>query len=100
MEITKKGITEKVDFLLTIAKKGQCSNEEFADILKLLVEHSDKERLGKVFGYSVSDYAIATLAWIGDDKSYAEYNKIYTTLDEKRKLDITQLVKEKRYLQY
>lgn len=65
-------LLDKVDFLLTIAKKGSASDEELEEILKLTVEQSKHGRLGRVMGYSVSEYAIATLSWLGETKLFDE----------------------------
>ena len=63
------GISEKVLFLLELAKKGTASESELSKIIEMISAHSDNVTLGRVFGYSVSDYAIATLKWLDSENA-------------------------------
>ena len=55
--------------------------------------------IGKVFGYSVSDYAIASLKWINSAKSITLFNEIFYSLSEQRQKNIKILIDKKTYLQ-
>lgn len=93
----KKSILDKVDFLLLISKKGNCTDKELEEIKSMISEHSNDIILGKVFGYSVSDYAIATLNWL---KMYSEYEKVFQTLPLERRGEIQNLISSKLYNEY
>ena len=55
--------------------------------------------VGKVFGYSVSDYALATLKWLGDEKSTKLFNDFSKDLSDHRKTGLNDLINSKAYLQ-
>ena len=92
------GISEKVLFLLELAKKGTASESELSKIIEMISAHSDNVTLGRVFGYSVSDYAIATLKWLDSENALLEYEAI-RGLSDNRMSAITELITNKPYLQ-
>ena len=92
-------ILEKVSFLLQISKSQKCSPNDLQKILLYTKEHSDNAIIGKIFGYSVSDYAIATLKWINSSETEKEFNQIFKTLPKSRKAEITELIARKLYNQ-
>lgn len=93
------GISEKVLFLLELAKKGAASESELSKIIEMISAHSDNVTLGRVFGYSVSDYAIATLKWLDSENALLEYEKAIRGLSDNRMSAITELITNKPYLQ-
>ena len=95
--VNKNSILDKVNFLLAIAKKGNCTGEELNEIVSMVPEHTDGMVLGRVFGYSVSDYAIATLKWLDKDK---EFESAMADLQDGRENDIQTLITSKIYLEY
>lgn len=95
-----KGLLQKIDFLLSVAQKQEYSDKELSQIVELSKEHSDHMILGRFMGYSVSDYAIATLKWLGYGEAIDKFNTLYNTLSQTRKQDITRLIDKKVYLQY
>ena len=93
------GISEKVLFLLELAKKGTASESELSKIIEMMSAQSDNVTLGRVFGYSVSDYAIATLKWLDSENALLEYEKAIRGLSDNRMSAITELITNKPYLQ-
>lgn len=100
MELNNAGILDKVRFLMSIAQKKQYTKNELDSLKALLTEHSDSMRLGKVFGYSVSDYALATLSWLSTDETKRLFDHNFSQLSEERKQHISQLIDKKLYLQF
>ena len=100
MELNNSGILDKVNFLMLLAKRGQYSQEELDLVKDLMSEHSDHIRLGKVFGYSVSDYAFATLNWLSTDETKTIFNQQYNQLSPKRKQIVSELIDKNLYMQY
>ena len=98
--VNKNSILDKVNFLLSIAKKGNCTVKELNEIVDLIPEHTDDMVLGRVFGYSVSDYALATLKWIGADKTVVEFETTLAEMSEARHEDVQKLIESKIYLEY
>ena len=49
-------------------------------------------------GYSVSDYALATLRWLNTEKTMNIYNRLFDSLDTQRKNEIIELVSSEAYL--
>ena len=93
-------IVDKVNFLLALAKKGEYGEDELKTVLSMTGEHTDNKILGRVFGYSVSDYALAALKWLGTDETAKAFQSIYDKLDVVRREEINQLISEKPYLEY
>lgn len=93
-------LPKKVDFILTLAAKGEMSEGELKMVESFLPEHSDHPRLGRVFGYTVSDYAFASLKWIGTEEMLRIFNKHFVTLSPERKNEINELIKENRHINY
>ena len=90
MELTS--LTEKVKFLL-ISAKNKADDEQTLSVIKSLTgEHSNERVLGKIFGYSVSDYAIASLKWMDTEKSIELFNEEYGKLSDERKEVINWLI--------
>lgn len=97
--MSKSGILDNVRFLFSIAQKGVCGEDELRIILNMTEEHTDNLILGRVFGYSVSDYAIATLKWIGSDSTLKEFKNIFDKLSKNRQTEIETLISRKLYLE-
>lgn len=95
-----KGIVEKVNYLMQKAISKDCNEVDLKRITSYLEEHSDRPILGKVFGYSVSDYAFAALKWIGSEQTNAIFDEHFATLTQRRKQTIRQLIDSNYYLQY
>ena len=91
------GMLQKVLFLLYSAKNKTISEEDYQLILSYTSQHSDYLSLGKVFGYSISDYAIATLYWLQTSKSLEDFNSIFSQLDKERQSIIKELIESERY---
>ena len=103
--MNKKSIVSKVDFLLSIAKSGICKTNDLYEISSMINEHSEHAVLGRVFGYSVSDYAFATLKWLNTKDSLELFNSFYEKLKnspsgESRQKEINELIESKMYLDY
>lgn len=94
-----EGITDKVFFILEKSRFGQCSDKDLQRILQYTEEHSDDMVIGRFFGYSVSDYAIASLKWIGSQDSLKSFNDVFSALPDSRKKEINDLIAKKLYLQ-
>ena len=92
-------ITDKVLFLLQIAKNNNASSDEIKEIVQYTKEHTDNLVLGRVFGYSVSDYAIATLKWLNTDETNGIYERLFKELPERRKNNVVELIEKELYKQ-
>lgn len=93
------GITDKISFLFEKSKSGQCSYDELQRIMEYTSQHSNDMVLGRFFGYSVSDYAIASLKWINTPDSIKNFNDVFESLPKERKQEISILISKKLYLQ-
>lgn len=93
-------IVDKVDFLLTLAKKNKYDADELNTVISMTGEHTDNKILGRVFGYSVSDYAIAVLNWLGTEDSIKAFNSAFNKLNKIRQAEINKLIKAKPYIEY
>ncbi|MCR4711485.1 MAG: hypothetical protein K5707_04225 [Clostridia bacterium] len=97
--LNRKGILEKVRFLLSAAKSGECGIDEFKDIVAMTREHTDNQIIGRVFGYSISDYALATLSWLGTEESIKAFRRGFNELSNIRKEEVRRLIDSKMYLE-
>lgn len=88
-----ESIQDKVCFILMAAKNRISDDQTLALIDEFAKEHSHHPTLGRVFGYSVSDYAIAALRWIETKESMEIFNKQYEALPRERKMEVDQLIK-------
>ena len=95
----KIGITDKVKFLLQLSKSKQYSSDELKDVVSFTSLHSNNVILGRVFGFSVSDYAFATLFWLGTPETIEIYNNLSKGLSTERKAEINDLLAKKLYEQ-
>ena len=95
----KIGITDKISFLFDKAKSGHCSSSELQTIKDYTAQHSNDMVIGRFFGYSVSDYAIASLRWINTSDSLKLFYEVFNMLPEERKYEIKTLIDMKPYLQ-
>lgn len=93
-------ILYKVNFLFRKALSKEYSEDDLSYIITLCDEHSENMVLGKVFGYSVSDYAFATLKWIGSDECISIFKKHFYKLPKDRQTNINNLIESKLYNQY
>ena len=88
----KNGIGDKVEFLLKLSKIGRYEKEELDEVVSYTSLYSENLILGKVFGYSVSDYAFATLFWLNTPETIKLYNDLSRDIDVKRKKEIESLI--------
>jgi len=88
----KKGIGQKVYELLKISTERIVSNDVIDEIAAMTTQHSNDLRLGKVFGYSVSEYAFAALKWINNTYSNGLYDKLIEPISDERKWRVSELV--------
>lgn len=93
-------ILDKVNFLLSVAKKGECTDKDLMTISSLSKEHTDNLIIGRVFGYSVSDYALATLKWLNTKESNEAYDGLAMGIPKDRRSEVDELVSKKLYLEY
>lgn len=93
-------LLNKIDFLLSLSQKGECSAEELNRIVLLTRQHSEHMILGRFMGYSVSDYAFASLKWINSKDSIKIFETLFNNLSEKRKQEINILIEQKIYKDY
>ena len=94
-DVGNSSLLAKIHFLLSKAATKTYSPTEFTQIIRLAQHHSDHMILGKFMGYSASDYAIATLKWIGSTETQEAYNSIMETLPQYRKDTIIALIDNK-----
>ncbi len=94
------GITEKVSFMLDRAKQGNCSEKDLQTIISFANLFSDDMILGRVFGYSIGAYAIATLKWINRANTLKAFKELYNNLTKQQKLEVDELIQRELYLQY
>ena len=96
----KKTILEKVDFILRTVIDHSINPEKISVILDYTKEHSDNLVLGRVFGWSVSDYAIAALKWLNTEETNVAFDRIFSELSDQRKNEVNELIERKIYTQY
>ena len=96
----KTTILEKVNFILGTVKTHNITPDNLQRIVELSKEHTDNLVLGRVFGWSVSDYAVAALKWIGTDEAQKEYDRIIQSLSKERREEIRELIEREIYKQY
>lgn len=89
-------LLDKVNFLLNIAKNNNCTKDELDTVKELSKEQTDHPRIGRFMGYSVGEYAVATIKWIGENELFSQ---MYNSLNEVQKLKIDELVEKKIYEQ-
>ena len=94
-----KRIQDKVLYLLRIASSGKCTDADYSTIKTLSKEYSDNMIVGRVFGYSVSDYALATLKWLGDERSTKLFYDLSKDLPDHRRNGLNDLINSNAYLQ-
>lgn len=88
------GIGDKVIYMLNLAKSGNAKREDIEILKEFAKENSNDVILGKVNGYSISDYAIVTLYWLGQFELYKEFIK---DIDINEKWCIENLIKSEIY---
>jgi hypothetical protein len=93
-------IIDKVNFIMLKSKSGNYTAEELETIISYVPLHSTDLVLGRVFGYSISDYAIASLKWIGTDETIELYNNFIKAISPDRIDSIRRLIDSKPYLQF
>lgn len=93
-------LLDKVNYLLQTAANEVCSDKDIEKIITLSSEDSDDFVLHRVMGYSVSDYALATLKWIGSKESLKEFDVLYRKLSDERKNRVDNLILQNYYLEY
>lgn len=98
--MVNKSILKKVDYLLNLSINKKYTNEDLNNIIAFTSEHSDNLIIGKVFGYSISEYAFATLKWINDAATLKTYERLIKNVSLNERLKIKELVDSNLYLQY
>lgn len=91
------GILDKVIYLLTISKTKEYTEEDINIITSLAEEHSEHMVLGRVFGYSIAEFAIATLKWLDTEKTNELFNVMYDRLEEEQKNHVKELITREIY---
>lgn len=94
-----ESILDKVLFLLNKAAEQNCTEEEYQRIISYSSDGADGLVVGRVFGYSVSDYAIATLKWINKEETVSKYQELLKALPASRKMEVKALVERELYKQ-
>ena len=94
-----KGLLEKIKYICLVAKSGVMTEEDKHILNEYSKEHSDYLRLGKLFGHSVSDYAIACFKWINTKESLDAYYQALEPLSEDWRKDIQELADSNVYLE-
>ena len=92
-------IGEAVMRLLIAARDKDSSESTPRSIAAMLPWHSERPVPGRVFGYSVSDYAFAALYWIGTPRSLQLYHAEIAQISEKRRAEVEELISRNTYLQ-
>lgn len=85
--------------MFNIANEHNCTEEQYNKLLSYTKEHNDDVETYGFFGYSISDYAIATLNWIGTDRAKGDYEIKIGSLSDFRRKEIDTLVKKQLYKQ-
>lgn len=93
-------ILNKVCFLLDKAKSKKYTKTDLNTIIDYSNQFSNDLILGRVFGYSVGAYAMATLNWINDSVTRKEYDSLLKKLTPQQKDEVEELIQKKLYLQY
>ena len=94
----ERTLTKKIEYMLYIAKDKKFTNEDILTLETYTSEHSDNYVLGRFMGYSVSDYAFATLYWLNTEETMAKFDELFKHLKESRKKEINKLIDSKKYL--
>ena len=94
-----KSVLTKVEYMLEIAKEKKYSKEDMASLKSYTKDHSNNAVIGRFMGYSISDYALATLYWLGSKESMEVFKDIYDKLQAERKREVDSLISSNVYLQ-
>ena len=92
-------LLDKIRFVLNAAKNKTDDDTTLSVIMSLTAEHSEERNLGKFMGYSVSDYAIASLKWMDTEKSNQLFKEEYNKLSDDRKTVIGWLIPNNYHLE-
>lgn len=95
----REALVNKIGFMFNLANEHIYTEEQYNKLLSYTKEHNDDVETYGFFGYSVSDYAIATLKWLGTDRAKLDYEIQVSSLSEFRKNEIDTLVKKQLYKQ-
>lgn len=90
------GILDKIQYIVDIAKRGTATKDEIDSLEQYSLENSDNLVLGRFFGYSVAEMAIACYKVIHEDKLF---DKWFNTLDRFSQDNVTTFLKKRLYLQ-
>ncbi|MEE0857352.1 MAG: hypothetical protein U0L58_08675 [Ruminococcus sp.] len=93
-------ILNKVCFLLDKANSKKYTKTDLNTIIDYTKEFSNDLILGRVFGYSVGAYAMATLNWINDPVTGKEYDTLLKNLTQQQREEVEELIKKELYLQW
>jgi hypothetical protein len=93
-------ILDKENYCLSLARSSSYSSQDLETIRELSLEHSNHVRLGRVFGYSVSDYALATLKWLNTEETNLIFDELYSFKSNAQKEEADDLIRSNIYLQF
>lgn len=65
----KNSILEKIEYMHSLAKNKSYNEKDLMCLKEYSKEYSDNMVLGRFMGYSLFDYALATLYWIGTEET-------------------------------
>ena len=83
-----------------MSSKNKTDDTQTLAVIKSLIrEHSEERVLGKILGFSVSDYAIASLKWMDTEKSIELFNEEYNRLYDERREVISWLIASNYHLE-
>lgn len=93
-------ILAKVDYIIQAVLKKDDSPDCLRNLLSLSKEHTNDMVRGRVFGWSVSDYAIASLKWINTVRSNSMFDEVFESLPVGRRQEVNELIAKEIYKQY
>ena len=95
----KNSILGKIEYMLSLAKNKSYNEKDLMCLKKYSKENSDNMVLGRFMGYSLSDYALATLYWIGTEETKMIFDDLFHKLQSDRQKDVRTLIQKELYLQ-
>ena len=96
-DISKGNFLSKIYNMLLMAKYREKDEEKIKMLVPLTYEDSPHVRLQRVFGYSVSDFAFATLKWLDTPYSNELYDELIADISEGRRYIIEELIAGEGY---
>ena len=89
---------DKIKYMLYLARDKKYKDEDITLLEEYANEHSNNLVLGRFMGYSISDYALATLRWLNTEKTINIFNRLFDGLDAQRKNEVSELISSEAYL--